>query len=112
MTLYPVPVTENLLQEITKRIVDSFDPEKVILFGSRSTGASHADSDVDLLVIMETSGSPIQRAVEVKRVCRPRFVSMDLLVKTPDEVETRLEQGSLFLRQILEQGKVLYERQP
>lgn len=111
MTLYPVPVTENLLQEITRRIVESFDPEKVILFGSRSTSGSHADSDVDLLVIMETSGSPIQRAVEVKRVCRPRFVSMDVLVKTPDEVETRLEQGSFFLRQILEQGKVLYERQ-
>ena len=112
MTLYPVPVTEDLLQEITKRIVESFDPEKVILFGSRSTDTPRADSDVDLLVIMEAGGSPIQRAVEVKRACRPRFVSMDLLVKTPDEVETRLEQGSFFLRQILEQGKVLYERQP
>ena len=111
MTSYPVPITENLLQEITDRIVESFDPEKVILFGSRSTDTSRADSDVDLLVIMEASGSPIQRAVEVKRACRPRFVSMDVLVKTPDEVETRLDQGSFFLREILEQGKVLYERQ-
>jgi len=50
--------------------------------------------------------------VEVKRACRPRFVSMDVLVKTPEEVTTRLQQGSFFLRQILEQGRVLYERQP
>jgi predicted nucleotidyltransferase len=111
MVTYPVPVTEALLQEITRRIVESFDPEKVVLFGSRSTDTARADSDVDLLVIMEASGSPMQRAVEVKRVCRPRFVSMDVLVKTPDEVEARLDQGSFFLRQILEQGKVLYERQ-
>jgi predicted nucleotidyltransferase len=108
---YPVPVTDALLKEITRKIVEHFDPEKVILFGSRSTGASRTDSDVDLLVIMDTSESPVQRAVEVKRACRPRFVSMDLLVKTPEEVEARLERGSFFLRQILEQGKVLYERQ-
>lgn len=112
MIEYPVPVTEALLQQITQRIVDNFDPEKVILFGSRSSGTPRADSDVDLLVIMNTSGSPVQRAVEVKRACRPRFVSMDVLVKTPEEVATRLRQGSFFLRQILEQGRVLYERQP
>lgn len=112
MVDYPVPVTEDLLQEITRKIVDKFEPERVILFGSRASDSFHTDSDVDLLVIMETSGSPVQRAVEVKRVCRPRFVPMDVLVKTPDEVTNRLQQGSFFLRQILEQGRVLYERQP
>lgn len=112
MVDYPVPVTEDLLQEITRKIVDKFEPERVILFGSRASDSFHTDSDVDLLVIMETSGSPVQRAVEVKRVCRPRFVPMDVLVKTPDEVTNRLQQGSFFLRQILEHGRVLYERQP
>jgi hypothetical protein len=53
-----------------------------------------------------------QRAIKVKRASRPRFVSMDVLVKTPEEVEARLERGSFFLSQILEQGKVLYEREP
>lgn len=111
MTMYPVPVTEVLLEEITQRIVENFDPEKVILFGSQATGTSQTDSDVDLLVIMDATGSPVQRAVEVKRTCRPRFVSMDILVKTPEEVETRLRQGSFFLKHIMEQGTVLYERQ-
>ena len=112
MDKYPVQVTETLLEEITRKIVDHFDPEKIVLFGSRSTESPRTDSDVDLLVIMDTSESPIQRAIEVKRASRPRFVSMDVLVKTPEEVEARLERGSFFLRQILEQGKVLYEREP
>jgi predicted nucleotidyltransferase len=112
MIEYPVRVTENLLQEITQRIVESFSPEKVILFGSQASGAPRADSDIDLLVIMNSQLNTIQRAVEVKRACRPRFVSMDVLVKTPEELATRLQQGNLFLRQILEQGRVLYERHP
>jgi predicted nucleotidyltransferase len=111
MDEYPVPVTEALVREITNKIVEHFDPEKVILFGSQSTGIARTDSDVDLLVIMDTDESSIQRAIEVKKVCRPRFVSMDVLVKTPEEVETTLERGNFFLDQILDQGRVLYERQ-
>jgi predicted nucleotidyltransferase len=105
-----VPVTEALLREITSRIVQAFNPEKVILFGSRAAGTPNADSDVDLLVIMETQTAPIQRAVAVKRACRPRFVAMDVLVKTPEEVATQLRQGNFLLRQIMEEGRVLYER--
>ena len=111
MTEYPVPVTDALLQGITQKIVDTFDPEKVILFGSHASDTPHVDSDIDLLVVMEADGSPIQRAVELKRACRPRFVPMDVLVKTPEEMAKRLQQGSFFLRQILEHGRVLYERQ-
>jgi predicted nucleotidyltransferase len=107
---YPVPVTETLLQEITDRVVKNFDPEKVILFGSHASGAAQPDSDIDLLVIMEAEGSPVERAVAVKRVCRPRFVAMDVLVKTPEEVAAQLRQGNFFLRQILTEGRVLYER--
>lgn len=110
MAGYPVPITEALLREITNRIVEAFDPEKVILFGSRAAGTPRSDSDVDLLVIMEAEVPPIQRAVAVKRVSRPRFVAMDVLVKTPEEVENQLQRGNLFLRQILEEGTVLYER--
>jgi uncharacterized protein len=110
MAEYPVPITETLLQEITDRVVQVFAPEKVILFGSHATGTARADSDIDLLVIMEAEGSPIQRAVAVKQVCRPRFVAMDVLVKTPEEVAAQLKRGNFFLRQILAEGRVLYDR--
>jgi len=110
MTEYPVQVTESLLQEISGCIVEAFEPDKVILFGSRATGTSNSQSDIDLLVIMEIEGSPIERAVAVKRACRPRFVAMDVVVKTPQEVGVQLERGSFFLRQILAEGKILYAR--
>jgi predicted nucleotidyltransferase len=106
----PVEITETLLQEITDRIVDYFSPEKVILFGSRAAGTSRADSDVDLLVIMDVDKPPLQRAVAIKKICRPRFVAMDVLVKTPEEVARQLQRGNFFLHQILSQGRVLYER--
>jgi predicted nucleotidyltransferase len=107
---YPVPITETLLQGITQRIVENFDPEKVILFGSHVAGTAQADSDVDLLVIMETEHPPLERTIAVKKVCRPRFVPMDVLVKTPEEVAAQLARGNFFLRQILTEGRVLYER--
>ncbi len=110
MIIYPVAVTESLLQEITKRVVENFNPDKIILFGSYAAGTSHAESDIDLLVIMQSEGSSIQRAANVKKVCRPRFVPMDVLVKTPEEVARQLQQGNLFLQQILAEGRVLYER--
>ena len=109
MCAYPPPVTESLLQEITQRIVAAFQLQKVILFGSRASGTARDDSDVDLLVIMDATGSPVQRALQVKRACRPRFVSMDVLVKTPEEVAARLREGNLFLHKILEHGRTLYE---
>jgi len=112
MIEYPVLVTDTLLQEITRRIVEHFDPDKVILFGSHATGWARSDSDVDLLVIMPAQGSAIERAIAVKQVCRPRFVAMDVLVKTPEEVATQLQQGNLWLRHILAEGRVLYERHP
>jgi len=112
MSEYPVQVTESLLQDITRRIVEGFEPDKIILFGSQATGTSRADSDIDLLIIMDSQLSALERAVAVKRACRPRFVSMDVLVKTPEEIEARLQQGNLFFRQILARGRVLYERQP
>ncbi len=110
MIKYPIPITETLLQEITQQIVGAFNPEKVILFGSHAAGTPRPDSDVDLLVIMEAQERPIQRAIAVKRVCRPRFVAMDVLVKTPAEVAAQLRQGNFLLRQIMKEGKVLYER--
>ena len=73
MAEYPVPITEALLQEITHRLVEAFAPEKVILFGSRAAETPHADSDVDLLVIMEAQAPPIQRAVAVKSPTRADF---------------------------------------
>ena len=104
----PVEITESLLEEITDSIVDHFHPQQIILFGSQAYGTAIEDSDIDLLVIMETGLSPNKRSINIARKCRPRYVSMDILVRTPGEIADRLAQFDPFLEEILSHGRTLY----
>ena len=79
-----VRVTRTEIHAIAKRIGAEFRPEKVILFGSHAYGTPSEDSDVDLLVIMEHSGSGGAQALEVVRRVRSR-IPVDLVVRTPQE---------------------------
>lgn len=110
VTDYPIVVTEDLLEEITHKIVCRFDPEKVILFGYHAWGTPHPHSDVDLLVIMESDLPQIEREVQALQACHIRFLPLDIIVRTPQEIATRLRMGDFFIRRILEKGKVLCER--
>lgn len=102
-------VTRRLLDQITQRIVEHFHPEKVILFGSYAYGRPTLESDVDLLVIMDSDERPARRSTLVSSVCRPGHLGMDILVYTPAEVKQRLEMGDFFIEEILEKGRVLYD---
>jgi predicted nucleotidyltransferase len=82
----------------------------VILFGSYAYGRPTPESDVDLLVIMDSTESAARRSSAVSLACRPKLLAMDVLVRTPQEVEDRLQRGDTFLRDILARGRVLYER--
>jgi len=101
---------KKLIRNISKKIVENFNPEKIILFGSAAKGTPSKDSDVDLLVVMDSKQRPAKRSIEVSKICRPKFVSMDILVRTPKEIKKRLEIGDYFIKEILEKGKVLYVR--
>jgi uncharacterized protein len=94
--------------EVAERIVQQFHPERIILFGSYAYGRPTADSDVDLLVILPFEGHPARKAAEIRTSIRAPF-PMDLLVRTPQQVQRRVEQGDFFMREIMEKGKVLYE---
>lgn len=98
------------LPEAVRRIVDALQPEKVVLFGSYAIGKATPDSDVDLLVVMETPASPTERHLSVARVLRPRAFPVDILVKTPAEMDRALNSDDFFMREIISQGLVLYER--
>jgi hypothetical protein len=50
----------------------------------------------------------VDKSVEIRMKLRPDF-PMDLLVRTPEKVRERIEMGDFFMREILDQGKVLYE---
>ncbi|MCL4394906.1 MAG: nucleotidyltransferase domain-containing protein [Chloroflexi bacterium] len=93
-----------------RRIARSLNPEKIMLFGSHAYGDPGPDSDVDLLVVLNSRTTPKDRYLTVCRLLRPRPFPVDLIVKTPREVETALKRGDPFLREIVDRGRVLYER--
>ena len=100
----------DTLPAAVRRIVDELDPDKIILFGSFAHGTATPDSDVDLLVIMETDATSPERSWSVSRLLIPRPFPVDILVKTPAEIERALAKGDFFVREILARGRVLYER--
>lgn len=103
-------VTESLLAVITRRIVERFDPECIILFGSYAYGTPTAYSDLDLFVIMESDEPLFPRIGRVAAAAKIPFLPMDVIVRTPAEVEQRLQMGDSFTAEILNRGRVLYER--
>ena len=98
------------LRPAIQKIVSELQPEKVILFGSYAYGMPNPHSDVDLLVIMKTRASLKDRSWAVSRLLIPRPFPVDILVKTPKEVEKALEGGDFFIKEIMERGKVIYAR--
>ncbi len=104
------PVAETLPQAI-ERIVSALKPEKIILFGSYAEGNPTHDSDIDLLVITDGNSKEKYRAISM--LLYPRQFPVDIIVKTPNEVEEALKGGkdnSFFIREIIKKGKVLYDR--
>jgi uncharacterized protein len=101
----------TLLEEMTRRLVAEFQPERIILFVSYAWGAPIEDSDVDLLVIVSVSDvPPTERAVRAYRCLRGLKVPKDILVKTHAEVERYRRIWASLESEILECSKVLYER--
>ena len=98
----------KLVRQFVRSVVREFRPERVIMFGSAAAGNASEDSDVDLLVVMQTDKRPVQQALEIRRRI-PCSFPLDLLVKTPQEVERRVALHDFFVTTILAEGKVLYE---
>lgn len=101
-------VALNEIKEFGRQIGEQFHAERVILFGSYAHGEVTADSDVDLLVIGQFEGRSVDKSVEIRMKLRPHF-PVDILIRTPEKVQQRIEMGDCFMQEILEKGKVLYE---
>ena len=101
-------VTKQAISALAKRIVEEYRPERVILFGSYAYGKPRPDSDVDLLVIMPFEGNPLHVAAEMARRLNPP-IGVDFLVRAADTIQQRIEWNDYFLREVIEQGKVLYD---
>ena len=95
---------------MVQRLVDRFDPDQIILFGSQASGTAKPGSDVDLLVIMPVTGSKREKRVEMRVALHDITVAKDILLATPEEVLRDKDLVGTIIRPALREGKVLYAR--
>ncbi len=98
------------LYKCSEEIAKKIDIDKVILFGSYAKGGVTKESDIDVLVI----GSKKDRDLRTKmglmfHKTLPKK-PIDVLLKTRDEIERRLKIGDSFIKEIIDKGEVIYER--
>jgi uncharacterized protein len=106
--LYP-QVTDMLLDEVVTRIRAVGEPRKIVLFGSHARGTARPDSDLDLLIIEESSLPRAQRAARYLRALVGLYPAKDVVVWTPAEVGDWEAVPAAFISTALREGKVLYE---
>jgi len=110
----------KLSEEIKNQIIEALkpiEPEKVILFGSYAHGEPTESSDIDLYVVTKDDFVPqnFKEKMKVKlrvsgaiRELRKKY-DIDLIVHTKKMNRKFVEMDSLFSREILYKGEILYE---
>jgi len=102
--------TKKQIQQMVRRIVREFDPDRIILFGSHARGQAGPDSDVDLLVVMEVEGSKRASQLAIRAVLHDVHVAKDIIVSRPEEFEWRKDTIGTIEHPAAKEGLVLYAR--
>jgi predicted nucleotidyltransferase len=100
------------LRLIVRRIVDTYSPDRIVLYGSYAYGQPGPGSEFDLLILKETDEPPRARRFAVRKAVwsLPTTIPVEPLVLTRSELEGRLELGDQFIQEIVDRGKTLYGR--
>jgi len=101
---------DKALDEMVGRIVASFHPDRIILFGSYAGGEPTKDSDIDLLIVMPVKGSRRRQANEIDLALADRAVPIDLIVLTPEQFERQKDLIGTIVFEAVREGRVIYER--
>ena len=104
-------IDKNTIQAIAQLIVERFNPEQVILFGSHARGEVGEHSDIDLLVVLRTDVGQSQRGNPIRRAIAEHFVlPVDVIIRSPEVLAVQCNDPYSFIYKVLKEGEVLYER--
>ena len=102
-------LSSNIIETITKNLVERFHPEKIILFGSYAWGDPDESSDIDLMVIIpDSSISPARRSQLAHKCLRDIGIAKDIIVKTRKEFDKYSNVHASLECEVMERGRVLY----
>lgn len=97
------------VQQIIDELVRNYQPEKVILFGSRVVGKTHKWSDIDLVVIKKTNVRFYNRIGEALSAM-PYDIPIDVVVYTPEEFEEIKQKSRFIKKEVIGRGRIVYEQ--
>jgi predicted nucleotidyltransferase len=99
-------VDRNRLKTIADRLRHNYGAARVILFGSAARDMITEHSDIDLLVIADTSERFYERTASVLRMVRELSYGMPLapIVLTSQELQARLDRGDQFIAEVIGTG--------
>lgn len=103
-------IREQQICGYCQAVARQFRPRKIVLFGSHAYGQPTPDSDVDLLVVLPFRGSDVAKAIEIRSSFDTPF-PMDLLVRKPEFIASRLKERDMFIELVMTRGRVMYESQ-
>ncbi len=102
-------IIQEQIEEIVERIVKNVKVKQIILFGSYAYGQPTSSSDIDLLIIKQSSNKPrYKRGSEIRKHLRGMKLAIDLLVYTEEEIEKWRDVKTSFIANIITKGKILY----
>lgn len=90
--------------------IKKYAPEKIILFGSYVRGEMDEYSDLDFVVIKKTDRRFLERLIDVAKLIDNGLGQVDVFVYTPDEFQRMVEWGNPFIRNVLKEGRTVYEK--
>ena len=104
-------ISKSVIEEVKNRLVKTYNPIAIYLFGSYAWGTPNEDSDLDLLVVIETSEEkPFKRAFSGQRVLFGLGISKDLIIFTEKEFKKLSSDGTTLCHKIAQEGEVLYAK--
>jgi len=105
-----LPLTEESLREIRKRVVDALPPERVILFGSHAEGRATVDSRLDLLVVTEQPVSRKERLERIQGLFRDMPLPVQVITISRQEFEETRDVIGGIAYPAAKYGRVIYEK--
>jgi len=103
-----IMISNRTIRTYAHRIARRYRPDLIILFGSRAQGTARADSDVDLLIVMPIRQRASYVAADIQTQIPAPF-PVDILVRSPQQIDRRLAIRDPFIADVMQRGKTLYE---
>ena len=104
-------ITPETIQEVIRRLVETYHPSKIYLFGSYAWGTPHEDSDLDILIVVDSSTErAIKRSIEGYKALLGLNIAKDIIVYTQEEFDTSVQKKVSLPAKVKQHGKVIYVR--